>query len=144
MFTPFTFIAAPGLNPKPETVIERGGMFGSSSTGPLSGDMVSTTGTGFSTAKGSAFDLSSASGLELAFDERQAAEEMANLLKTEHYEVVMHAGDMEWVMPELVWHQDEPFASTSIFGECGGYMVLGSGITDRDGVRHAIAPRPGR
>jgi len=53
------------------------------------------------------FDLSSASGLELAFDERQAAEEMANLLKTEHYEVVLHAGDMEWVMPELIWHLED-------------------------------------
>jgi asparagine synthase (glutamine-hydrolysing) len=53
------------------------------------------------------FDLSSASGLELAFDERAAAEEMANLLKTEHYEVVMHAGDMEWVMPELIWHLED-------------------------------------
>jgi asparagine synthase (glutamine-hydrolysing) len=53
------------------------------------------------------FDLSSASGLELAFDERAAAEEMANVLKTEHYEVVMHAGDMEWVMPELIWHLED-------------------------------------
>jgi asparagine synthase (glutamine-hydrolysing) len=53
------------------------------------------------------FDLSSASGLELAFDEREAAEEMANLLKTEHYEVVMHAGDMEWVLPELIWHLED-------------------------------------
>lgn len=53
------------------------------------------------------FDLSSASGLELAFDERGAAEEMANVLKTEHYEVVMHAGDMEWVMPELIWHLED-------------------------------------
>lgn len=53
------------------------------------------------------FDLSSASGLELAFDERAAAEEMANMLKTEHYEVVMHAGDMEWVMPELIWHLED-------------------------------------
>ena len=26
-----------------------------------------------------------------------------------------------------------------IFGECGGYMVLGSGLTDRDGARHAMA-----
>lgn len=53
------------------------------------------------------FDLSSASGLELGFDERQAAEEMANMLKTEHYEVVLHAGDMEWVMPELIWHLED-------------------------------------
>jgi asparagine synthase (glutamine-hydrolysing) len=53
------------------------------------------------------FDLSSASGLELGFDEREAAEEMANLLKTEHYEVVLHAGDMEWVLPELIWHLED-------------------------------------
>src|SRR5262249_9336808 len=32
------------------------------------------------------FDLSSASGLELGFDERRQAETLANLLKTEHYE----------------------------------------------------------
>lgn len=53
------------------------------------------------------FDLSSASGLELGFDERSAAEMMANCFKTEHYEVVMHAGDMEWVMPELIWHLED-------------------------------------
>lgn len=53
------------------------------------------------------FDLSSASGLELGFDERANAEILANLLKTEHYEVVMHAGDMEWVMPELIWHLED-------------------------------------
>jgi asparagine synthase (glutamine-hydrolysing) len=53
------------------------------------------------------FDLSSASGLELGFDERKNAEILANLFKTEHYEVVMHAGDMEWVLPQLVWHLED-------------------------------------
>jgi asparagine synthase (glutamine-hydrolysing) len=53
------------------------------------------------------FDLSSASGLEMGFDERRAAEVMANRLKTEHYEVVMHAGDMEWVLPKLIWHLED-------------------------------------
>jgi asparagine synthase (glutamine-hydrolysing) len=53
------------------------------------------------------FDLSSASGLELGFDERRAAEVLANRFKTEHYEVVMHAGDMEWVLPELIWHLED-------------------------------------
>lgn len=53
------------------------------------------------------FDLSSASGLELGFDERQYAEFLANLFKTEHYEVVLHAGDMEQVIPELVWHLED-------------------------------------
>lgn len=53
------------------------------------------------------FDLSSASGLELGFDERRAAEMMANRYKTEHYEVVLHAGDMEAVLPELIWHLED-------------------------------------
>lgn len=53
------------------------------------------------------FDLSSASGLELAFDERANAEMLSNLLKTEHYEVVLHAGDMEHIMPELIWHLED-------------------------------------
>jgi asparagine synthase (glutamine-hydrolysing) len=53
------------------------------------------------------FDLSSASGLELGFDERRAAEMMANRFKTEHYEVVLHAGDMEAVLPELIWHLED-------------------------------------
>lgn len=26
-----------------------------------------------------------------------------------------------------------------VYGECGGYMVLGQGLTDADGVRHALA-----
>ncbi|MBI4504033.1 MAG: asparagine synthase (glutamine-hydrolyzing) [Chloroflexi bacterium] len=53
------------------------------------------------------FDLSSASGLEMAFDERRNAEMLANLLKTEHYEVVLHAGDMEWVLPKLIYHLED-------------------------------------
>ncbi|HTK41639.1 MAG TPA: asparagine synthase (glutamine-hydrolyzing) [Gemmatimonadales bacterium] len=53
------------------------------------------------------FDLSSASGLELGFDERARSEVLANLLKTEHYEMVLHAGDMEQVMPELIWHLED-------------------------------------
>jgi len=53
------------------------------------------------------FDLSSASGLELGFDERANSEMLSNLLKTEHYEIVLHAGDMEQVMPELIWHLED-------------------------------------
>ena len=43
------------------------------------------------------FDLSSASGIELAFDERAKAEAMSYRFKTEHYEMVLKAGDMERV-----------------------------------------------
>lgn len=54
------------------------------------------------------FDLSSASGLELGFDERATAERMSYLYKTEHYEMVLKAGDMERALPELAWHLEEP------------------------------------
>jgi asparagine synthase (glutamine-hydrolysing) len=54
------------------------------------------------------FDLSSASGLELGFDERRRAEFLSNIYKTEHYEVVLKAGDMERVMPSLMWHLEDP------------------------------------
>lgn len=53
------------------------------------------------------FDLSSASGMELNFDERQKAEEMSYLFKTEHYEMVLKSGDMERAMPQLVWHLED-------------------------------------
>jgi asparagine synthase (glutamine-hydrolysing) len=53
------------------------------------------------------FDLSSASGLELGFDERERAEALSYLFKTEHYEIVMKAGDMERVMPELIRHLED-------------------------------------
>lgn len=54
------------------------------------------------------FDLSSASGIELGFDERRKAERMSYLFRTEHYEMVLKAGDMERVMPRLAWHIEEP------------------------------------
>jgi asparagine synthase (glutamine-hydrolysing) len=54
------------------------------------------------------FDLGSASGIELAFDERSKAEAMSALFKTEHYEMVLKAGDMERCMPQLAWHLEEP------------------------------------
>lgn len=54
------------------------------------------------------FDLSSASGIELGFDERAKAEAMSALFKTEHYEMVLKAGDMERCLPDLAWHLEEP------------------------------------
>ncbi|MFX0201242.1 MAG: asparagine synthetase B family protein, partial [Candidatus Hodarchaeota archaeon] len=54
------------------------------------------------------FDLHSASGLELSFDEREKSELMSYLFRTEHYEMVLKAGDMERVLPDLVWHLEEP------------------------------------
>ena len=48
-------------------------------------------------------------GIRTGVGLRRAAEcrEFANLVKTEHYEVVMHAGDMEYVLPELIWHLED-------------------------------------
>lgn len=54
------------------------------------------------------FDLSSASGIELGFDERTKAEAMSYHFKTEHYEMVLKAGDMERCMPRLARHLEEP------------------------------------
>lgn len=54
------------------------------------------------------FDLSSASGIELAFDERVKAEAMSACFKTEHYEMVLKAGDMERCLSNVAWHIEEP------------------------------------
>ncbi len=48
------------------------------------------------------FDIRSASGLELQFDEREAAEYMSYLFGTEHYEMVLKAGDMVRCLPGLI------------------------------------------
>lgn len=53
------------------------------------------------------FDLSSVSGLELVFDERADAELVARTFRTEHYEMVLHAGDMAWVLPRVIWHLED-------------------------------------
>ena len=54
------------------------------------------------------FDMSSASGLEQFSDERPNAERMSYLFATEHYEMVLKAGDMERCIGDLVWHLEEP------------------------------------
>lgn len=54
------------------------------------------------------FDTRSASGLELGFDERTKSEYLSYLFQTEHYQMVLKAGDMERAMPMLVHHLEEP------------------------------------
>jgi len=54
------------------------------------------------------FDLSSASGIELSFDERAKAERMSYKFKTEHYEMVLKSGDMERCMSDFSYHLEEP------------------------------------
>jgi len=54
------------------------------------------------------FDLSSASGVELNFDERGRAEAMSALFRTEHYEMVLKAGDMQRSLGHVAAAIEEP------------------------------------
>jgi asparagine synthase (glutamine-hydrolysing) len=81
------------------------------------------------------FDLNSASGIELGFDERANAEHLSYLFRTEHYEMVLKAGDMERVMPRLVWHLEEPrvgqsypnFYAAQLASKFGKVVLSGAG-----------------
>ncbi|MHC9540250.1 MAG: asparagine synthase (glutamine-hydrolyzing) [Vulcanimicrobiota bacterium] len=53
------------------------------------------------------FDLTSVTGLEIVFDEREYAELLSATFLTEHYEMVIHAGDMAWILPRLIWHMED-------------------------------------
>jgi asparagine synthase (glutamine-hydrolysing) len=80
-------------------------------------------------------DLSSASGLEAGMDERANAEHMSYLFKTEHYEMVLKAGDMERAMPALVHHLEEPrvgqsypnFYAAKLASRFGKVVLSGAG-----------------
>lgn len=54
------------------------------------------------------FDLTNVDGIEQGYDERENAEKLSYLLQTEHYAVVLHAGDMPAAMEKLTWHIDDP------------------------------------
>lgn len=54
------------------------------------------------------FDLTNVNGIEQGFDERNLAEQLSYLLQTEHYAVVLHAGDMPAAMESITWHMDDP------------------------------------
>ncbi|MEO5360098.1 MAG: asparagine synthase (glutamine-hydrolyzing) [Nitrospirota bacterium] len=54
------------------------------------------------------FDLHSISGLETGCDEREKAEHLSYIFKTEHYEMVLKSGDMERILPKLAWYIEEP------------------------------------
>lgn len=81
------------------------------------------------------FDLNSASGMELAFDERSKAEHMSYLFKTEHYEMVLKAGDMERILPKMAWHLEEPrvgqsypnFYAAQLASKFGKVVLSGAG-----------------
>jgi asparagine synthase (glutamine-hydrolysing) len=53
------------------------------------------------------FDIATATSIENFFDERQKAEMMSREFGTEHYQMVIHAGDLEWALPRVIWHAED-------------------------------------
>lgn len=54
------------------------------------------------------FELAMARGIESTFDERKSAEEVARLYSAEHYEMVIQSGSLARVLPQLIWHLEDP------------------------------------
>lgn len=54
------------------------------------------------------FDLKSASGIELSFDERDQARKISNLFNTNHHEIILKSGDMSKAIPDISFHLEEP------------------------------------
>jgi len=53
------------------------------------------------------FDLSQITGVEANIDERKDAELISNQYKTQHYEQIINAGDIRWIMPKLIRHLED-------------------------------------
>jgi asparagine synthase (glutamine-hydrolysing) len=54
------------------------------------------------------FDMANVNDEELKYEERRKAELMAHAFQTEHYEMVLHSGDIERAMPMICRHVEEP------------------------------------
>ncbi len=53
------------------------------------------------------FDVATAVSIEGYFDERHKAELLSGQLGTEHYQMVIHAGDLEWALPRVIYHSED-------------------------------------
>lgn len=53
------------------------------------------------------FDVATAVSIENFFDERQKAELMSRELGTEHYQMIIHAGDLEYALPRVIYHAED-------------------------------------
>jgi len=83
-----------------------------------------------------------AAGAELSWfsplaDEAPAADADAVYLPGGYPE--LHAGRLAGNRRFLAGLRAAAARGATVFGECGGYMVLGAGLTDGDGARHAMA-----
>lgn len=54
------------------------------------------------------FDVDSSSNFEFGYDERKQAELISSLLNTEHYQIVLKAGDLERCMNDFSYYLEEP------------------------------------
>lgn len=53
------------------------------------------------------WDMNSVSGMEAGFDERKMSELTASRFKTTHHEVILHNGDMQWMLPRVIRVEEE-------------------------------------
>ncbi|NVL89479.1 MAG: asparagine synthase (glutamine-hydrolyzing) [Desulfobacterales bacterium] len=53
------------------------------------------------------FDVATAVSIENFFDERDKAELISREFGTEHYQMVIHAGDLEWALPRVIRHSED-------------------------------------
>lgn len=53
------------------------------------------------------YHMDSVDGFEVNYDERKSAELMANYFKTKHFEQIINAGDMNWVLPDLIYKLED-------------------------------------
>lgn len=53
------------------------------------------------------FNMADVTGIEQGFDEREQAVEAATRFGTEHYECVLHSGDMQACLETLIWHLED-------------------------------------
>jgi asparagine synthase (glutamine-hydrolysing) len=53
------------------------------------------------------FDLATAVSMENFFDERKEAELLSRTFGTEHYQMVIHAGDLQWALPKVIFHAED-------------------------------------
>ena len=53
------------------------------------------------------FDVSLGDKIERLFDEREKAEIISSSHNLEHYQMVIHSGDLEWALPRVIWHIED-------------------------------------
>jgi cobyrinic acid a,c-diamide synthase len=126
-----------GLAPQDEA----GGLVSVSRLPPLGQRIAIARDVAFAFAYPHLLDGWQAQGAELSFfsplaDEAPAPDADAVFLPGGYPE--LHAGAIAGAMRFKTGMEAARDRGAAIYGECGGYMVLGEGLTDADGARHAM------